>query len=356
MGVELTNGFSIVLCTYNGVGRLAKTLTYLAALDCPIGYGLELILVDNASIDNTTAFAKEVWQELESPYSLVSLHEPRAGKGYAVETGYDAAHYSYIMTVDDDNWLAADYLVQATVIFNQYPNVGILQGRSIGAFEVEPPNSIKKWEEYFIIGGPVKNVGYFPEESFFVWGAGMIIKKVKWDYIRKLGFAFLTSKIPGKAAGEDNETALALILLGEKIYYSDKLIYQHFMPKERVTWAKLRQNFETFGYVSHYLFLYNLVVDAYINDYKITKLVIWRKFLKKYPQLKGFTLKQHIFYWIRPLDEMYQLELARRHHHVMWFIKLLDKVEYEIKFIQSWMLPLLQQQDRVSVWQKKWSE
>ena len=334
-------GFSIVLCTYNGGDRLIPTLTHIAALDIPIGHSVELIIVDNASTDDTTEISKKVWEDLGSPFDLLVLTESRSGKGYAAETGYDAAKCSYILTVDDDNWLNSDYLVQAISIFDQDQNIGVLQGYSIGEFEVSPPAWIDSYKNYFIIGSPILKNGYFPENSFYVWGAGMVIKNSDWKFLRNIGFFFMTSKKPGKAAGEDNELALALLIMGKKIYYSDKLKYIHFMPAARINWNKLKDNFEIFGYVSHYFFLYALVIKSYKDKEKITKLSLWGKAFRSAPTLSRFTWKQHAYYWVKPLMEWYQLELTRVYSRYKWSLKLLSKAENEISLIESWLIPLL---------------
>ena len=349
-------GFSIVLCTHNGVLRLSETLQFLSILCKPGGYALELILVDNASTDGTAEFAELTWQALGNPYTLRIMPEPRPGKGYAVETGYDSANYKYILTVDDDNWLDINYLIKAVELFNRYSDIGVLQGHSTGKFEVAPPAWVKKHEQYFIIGGPTENVGYFSSQNFFVWGAGMVILKEDWNYLRSNGFSFLTSKLPGKAAGEDNETAIALLLLGRKIYYSDELKYIHFMPKGRVVWSKLMQNFEVFGYVSHYVFLYALVIDAYLNSYKITKAIAIKKFFIHPPNIFEFTWKQNILYWAKPLEEWYQLELNRRYSQYKWFFKLLNKIESDVEYIQKWIIPLLEKNRDAVKWHTHYFE
>ena len=337
----LVTGFSIVLCTFNGSGRLRETLFHLAALFIPVEVSIEIILVDNASTDGTAEFAKNVWEELGGAFPLQILRESRAGKGYAVETGYDAAIFSHILTVDDDNWLDSKYLLNAAALFANHHDIGVLQGHSEGVFESPPPAWIEQYYQYFIIGSPIKKTGYFPANNFFVWGAGMIIKREDWQHLRAFGFAFLTSKLPGKAAGEDNELALALLILGRKIYYSDQLRYQHFMPTDRIKWNRLRSNFETFGYVSHYFFLYALVIDAYEKKYTITNLTLIEKLSQLKPTLSNFSWKQHVCYLLKPMVEWYQLELTRHYSRYKWFVKLRSSSKRDIMIIQSWMIPLL---------------
>jgi len=308
-------------------------------------------LVNNASTDNTIDFSKEVWQKLNSPFPLKIINENRPGKGYAVETGYDAAQYSYILTVDDDNWLQSDYLIEAAKLFQVDAKIGILQGHSTGVFEEEPPAWLKEVEQFFIIGSPVKESGYFPKDSFYVWGAGMVIKKTDWVYLRSLGFTALTSKLPGKAAGEDNETAIGLLLLGRKIYYSDKLQYQHFMPTDRISWSKLKQNIETTGYVAYYFFLYAFFLDSYSKGNPVTLKALNFKFFRHWHKLmRPFTLKQQIAYWILPRQEYYQLVLLRQYSQLKWFLKLQKESLLDINKLQTWVIPLLKQNPENFKW------
>jgi len=342
-------GFSVVLCTHNGKRRLHPTLAHLAAVHQPVGFSMELVLVDNASVDDTVHFVKEIWKDLGTPFPLQTIMENRPGKGYAIEAGYDAASYSYIVTVDDDNWLAPDYLLQAAKLFEQHPDIGILQGHNKGAFEKEPPSWIEAdgLERFFVIGGPATDIGYFTKNDFSVWGAGMIILKEDWSYIRKLGFTFLTSKVPGKAAGEDNETAIALLLLGRKIYYSDALQYQHYMPAGRMKWQTLMNNFEVIGYTTYYFFLYALVLESYEKGYTLTEDVVRRKMIRSWlKNWRKFTWKQHLAYWVLPRKEYYQLRLKRYYSLPKWIWLLHKNVMKDITVLQGWMLPILRQNSR----------
>lgn len=344
-------GFSIVICTYNGESRLRPTFTHIAALQIPQGAEVELILVNNASNDNTVLEAKAIWAALNNPFPLVVLDENRPGKGYAVETGYNAAQHLYILTADDDNWLQNDYLINALVLFQRDATIGILQGHSTAVFQSPPPAWFEGLKHYFIVGGPTKEVGYFPKNNFFVWGAGMVIKRSDWVHLQAIGYSCLTSKLPGKAAGEDNELAIALLILGRKIYYSDTLCYQHFMPTDRMKWDKLKQNFETFGYVIHYFFLYALVLDAYNKKYTLTNFVIKKKFLRFWLNImKPFTIKQHIAYWVLPKEEYYQLILTHYYSHYRWFFELYKNVQKDISFLQSWLLPIYEKNPNNFEW------
>jgi glycosyltransferase involved in cell wall biosynthesis len=340
-------GFSIVVCTYNGKTKLLPTLKHLAALFIPEAYAAELLVIDNASTDGTPKFVEELWQELKQPYPLRVIQEKRPGKGYAVETGYDAATYSYIVTVDDDNWLDSQYLQNALALFQKDPTIGILQGISEGVFETDPPEWISGFKHLFIIGAPIGKVGYFPQGNHYVWGAGLILLKSDWSYLRELGFEFLTSKVPGKAAGEDTELGLALSLLGRKIYYSDTLRYQHYMPTARMQWKTLKKNFEVFGYVGYYMYLYSVAKESSEAKQPISNYVLKIKFLKRWALLfENMTAKHFAYYLFVHKKEYYQLLITDYASRLKWFVKLSDTGLSDIDRLQKWMIPLLEKSSR----------
>ncbi len=341
--VMMQKGFSIILCTYNGEKRLPQTLEHVSLLIVPENHLVELVLVNNNSNDNTVEVAKKEWANRKAPFELRIIDEKKPGKGNAIETGYDAANCTYILTVDDDNWLRSDYLVNAAQLMESDKKIGILQGKSEGVFENDPPEWVNRLSDYYIIGSPKPEPGYFPKNDPMVWGAGMVIRNEDWRYIRKLGFSFLTSKNVGKAAGEDNETAMALLMLGRNIFYSDQLTYKHYMPNDRLAWDKLEQSFRTFGYVTYYFFLYAMVIDAYNKKYDISTALIrkkvWRFFLVR---LKSFNWKHHLGYFLKNnVKLLYRLQLKQNYYLLKWAYKLRRQSMADVKHLQRWMLPIL---------------
>jgi len=339
-------GFSLVICAYNASTRLVQTLDHLAKLTIPAGYAAELLIVDNASSDNTGNAAVAIWQALNTPFAITILPEPRPGKGYAVETGYDAAKYSHILTVDDDNWLDSQYLVKAVELLAAHPDVGLLQGTSEPVFETPPPAWFDdpRMAKQLVVGGQLDQTGYLPADQFHVWGAGLVIYRQDWLTLRQFGFSFLTSKVPGKAAGEDSELGLGLWLLGRRTYYSSELKFKHFMPAGRLEWAKIRENFKVFGYVSYYFGLYSAIIEARRRGEKPTPFFIRKALLKGLTsQFKLLTPKQHLAFWLKPQEEYYQLLLAEYYSRLYWIRKLTASLPADVAKIEKWLLPVLQE-------------
>ncbi len=66
----MTISVSVVLCCHNSVERLQPTLTHLAAVQVPPGMSWEVLVVDNASTDDTAARAAELWAQVGAPAPL----------------------------------------------------------------------------------------------------------------------------------------------------------------------------------------------------------------------------------------------------------------------------------------------
>ncbi len=77
------SGVSILISTYNGALRIEQTLKSLSKIDILNLPFVELILIDNASTDNTLAIGIEIWERFGAPFPMIALSEKRPGKIYA---------------------------------------------------------------------------------------------------------------------------------------------------------------------------------------------------------------------------------------------------------------------------------
>jgi len=261
MDALIPKGISIVICTYNGASRLPKTLTYLARQTGISDLKVEVIIVDNNSSDDTKVVANQIWTNQKAPFKLIILDENRPGKGYALETGFDAAQYSYLITVDDDNWLEENYLNRAFEIMHNKLDVGLAGGKGIAVFEGKQPEWFSIYAQSYAVGKPLPQTGYYTNDKSLVWGAGMIVRKQIWTDLRKVGFSFFTSKGKGKAVGEDSELSLIVKYLGYRHYFDDRLIFYHFMPANRINWQNHITMVEGFAKTSIFIRLYDYVGD-----------------------------------------------------------------------------------------------
>lgn len=235
-------GVTLLICTHNGAARLGEVLRYVAAQRVPSSVPWEVLLISNASQDDTLTVAERLRRELLPGVAYRVLDEPRPGKENALGRGLQEARYEAVAIVDDDNLLAPDYTRIAFELMQAHPEIGVLGARATGGFEVEPPVWFKEVQAVYAIGPQNGGVsGPYPDKEGFVYGAGSVVRRSGWLKLQQHGFHFLTQVQRGKvlAGGEDIELGEALRLAGYKLWYDERLQFQHFMYRSRLTWEYL---------------------------------------------------------------------------------------------------------------------
>ncbi|NID11063.1 glycosyltransferase [Fibrivirga algicola] len=233
----INKGISIILCTYNGALLLPETLRHIANQRVPSDLAWELIIVDNASDDNTAMVAETEWAKYTCTATFHILHEPRQGLSFARELGFVSAKYPYIILCDDDNWLFKDYVAKAYSIMEQHPDIGMLGGHAELVYEVPPPKWAVTFSPGIHAGGPqARSTGEVPH--FSVYGAGSVLRKSAYLAIREAGFQFkLTDRLGNQlSSGGDSELCYALSIANYSIWYDNDLRFKHFIQATRLTW------------------------------------------------------------------------------------------------------------------------
>jgi glycosyltransferase involved in cell wall biosynthesis len=236
-------GITLLICTHNGAARLREVLQTVAAQQVPAAIAWEVLLISNASQDDTLAVATQLGQELFAPaLAFRVLDEPRPGKENALVRGLNEARYEAVAIVDDDNLLAPDYARVAYEVMQAHPEIGVLGARAEGAFEVPAPAWFEALQGVYAIGPQNGGrSGAYPHNEGFVYGAGSVVRRSGWLRLRAHGFHFLTQVQRGKvlAGGEDIELGEALRLAGYQLWYEDRLRFRHYMYRNRLTWEYL---------------------------------------------------------------------------------------------------------------------
>jgi glycosyltransferase involved in cell wall biosynthesis len=102
----------------------------------PAGFGFELLVVDNASVDRTAS----VCAEYTSCRRLRYLHEPRLGLCRARNTGWQAAAGRYVAYLDDDAVAAPGWLRAIADGFRRSPEPGVVGGPVRPIWEAPRPH------------------------------------------------------------------------------------------------------------------------------------------------------------------------------------------------------------------------
>lgn len=101
---------SLIICTKDRAPSLAWTLRSINPTDM-LGADAELVIVNNASSDETQLVAQTHARGADYPVQIVS--EPTPGLGRARNTGIAAAHGSVLVFTDDDCWPDQIYVTSA---------------------------------------------------------------------------------------------------------------------------------------------------------------------------------------------------------------------------------------------------
>lgn len=242
-------GVSVIICCYNSAARLPATLKYLAGQQVPPGIQWELVLVNNCSKDNTISVAEEEWGKYGITTKMSIVDEQRPGLANAREAGIHAAAYEYLIFCDDDNWLCENYVATAFEIMNTHAGVGLAGGYGNAVCEITPPEWFEEKK-----GGYAVTTGVIPTGDItangHVCGAGMVLRKSVLQSFYKAGFRSLLTDRNGEAltSGGDAELSKWHILAGYTLWFDERLKFDHFIPKERLTTAyvtKLWEGFKT---------------------------------------------------------------------------------------------------------------
>ena len=229
-------GISVILCCFNSSKRLPETIKHLAKQNVSKKIQWEIIIVNNNSSDNTKEIAQAEWTKYKSKTSFRIIDQPIPGLSNAREAGILEANFSYSCFCDDDNWLEENYIQTAFSIMENNPQIGMLGGKGEAVCEIEPPDWFEEKQASYAIGRQAEKSGELTLGSF-LWGAGVILRTgiLVNIYNRKVKPFLTDRKGNNLSAGGDNEICAWFVIVGYKLWYDDRLKFQHFIPKERLT-------------------------------------------------------------------------------------------------------------------------
>jgi glycosyltransferase involved in cell wall biosynthesis len=235
-------GVSVVICCYNSASRLQQTLRHLAAQVVPPGLCWEIVVVDNASADNTAAIARQLWP-VDAPVPLRIVHEPTPGLSHARCRGFSVARYEFVSFIDDDNWVCPDWVERINETLNAHPEVGACGGLNEAVYEIAPPAWFDRFHGYVAIGPQGDGPGDVTDTRGMLFGAGLSVRKSAWGQLLAGRFRFSIGDRTGVSllAGGDAELCFGLILAGWRLWYDPCLRLKHYMPATRLNWGYVRR-------------------------------------------------------------------------------------------------------------------
>jgi glycosyltransferase involved in cell wall biosynthesis len=240
------HGISVVVCTHNGVERIARVLEALAL--CEVSFPAEILVVDNNSTDGTAIATEEAWGKVgNARLKLRIVQEKRQGLAFARRTGVLQARYEVIVFCDDDNYLQPDYLEVALNVM-QSPVVGAAGGQCEPVVDTVMPSFLYSHGYGYALGIQAFESGPVTHSRGFLWGAGLIVRRAA---VLKLyecpAFPVLAGRTGGSiTSGDDSELCAGLVLLGYELIYDHRLRLKHHISPKRLTLEYMRSLYKSF--------------------------------------------------------------------------------------------------------------
>jgi glycosyltransferase involved in cell wall biosynthesis len=116
---------SLIVCTRNRASRLSETLKTINRLICSFQW--ELIIVDNGSIDDTSATIERF--RTSFPGKVLIIDEPLPGLGRARNRGWMVSQGDIVAFTDDDCYPDEHFLDCVIQCFEEDPMLGFIGGR-----------------------------------------------------------------------------------------------------------------------------------------------------------------------------------------------------------------------------------
>jgi glycosyltransferase involved in cell wall biosynthesis len=157
---------SIIIPAYNEERYLARCLDSIA-LQTAQPY--EVLVINNNSTDKTAAIAKK--------YSFVTLlHEPKQGRVYARNNGFNAARGDILARIDADALLPEDWVERITAYYEKPSALGTAWTGGALFYNVRFPHLVSSIYGMLVFGANRLLAGH-PT----VWGSNMAFPKAVWQ-------------------------------------------------------------------------------------------------------------------------------------------------------------------------------
>ncbi len=163
---------TVLLATHDGAGTLPRVLEAYRRLVPPAG-GWRLVLVDNASTDDTPAILKDFATRLP----LLALRTERRGKNVALNLGLEHVDGDLVVLTDDDAVPEAEWLAALARAADRHQDCDLFGGQIDPLWPGEAPPWILRLVNLgatFAITGQGAREGPIPAAQ--VWGPNMAVR------------------------------------------------------------------------------------------------------------------------------------------------------------------------------------
>ncbi len=252
-------GISFIVPFYNAEKRIKETVFSFVNLTINGQFDIQVVLVDNNSNDNSVEIIKNILLEnSKEGFSYLIVSEAKSGRIHALKKGIEHACNDIICHVDDDNRLSPSF---AEEMWNFYDSKQEIQacgamGNPVTDVGVEFPSWFEQNKFSYAVGNPKGSTNLLNPERDWVYGACFSYRKLILS--RLDSFEYVLTGRSGKTllSGEDMEFLLVLFLLNFNVAFNPNLVFEHYIPEERLNISYLKKLNFGFGLASPFIGVY----------------------------------------------------------------------------------------------------
>lgn len=334
----MEKGVSIVICCYNSASLLPDTIKSVCNIKMVREIKSEVIIVNNASSDNTAKIAQECLIAFKCPVNYRIINEDNPGLSNARKKGINDAEYEYIIFCDDDNRLAPDYVEKAFDIMESDMNIGIAGGVSSAEPESPLPDWFEKYKTGYSVGKQFESSGDVTDKNSVLWGAGMIVRNSAMKELYSNGFQSLLTDRRKKelSSGGDSEFCYAMKLSGYRILYDERLKLKHFLPSFRLKWEYLRKLNREFGAQKIYFEPYIKLLKLKSSGQEFILSESWKKeAIRLIKKLRGYGFKKLTDMMNLQEGNEMTLRIEKTYGRLKELVKIKEKYELNFRLLEN---------------------
>lgn len=233
---------SILICTRNRAGSLARVLESLCCLAVPSSVTWEVIVVDNASTDETAATVASFAARLPIRHAL----ETAPGLSHARNRGVEEARGRLLCWTDDDVLVDADWMASYLTAAARRPEAALFGGRVTPVLEPPTPGWFVQARNHPHVAAlmaerqlGVQEIPLSVDGNILPYGANFAIvaeAQQRHRYDPRLGVSSTHSR-----SGEETQVFVALLESGASGWWVPASNVRHIIPANRQSWRYFKE-------------------------------------------------------------------------------------------------------------------
>ena len=305
---------SMIISTHNRANLLTDCLGSIGRMIVPEDCHLELIVVNNASTDETRSVVEEFSRDCKN-LSVTMLFENRLGKTYALNKAIENAGGEVLVFADDDHIISEGYLEAVCTAVKKNHGCSLFCGRIIPDWDGTEPEWIHDNSAYPIRPFPIPHFDLGDvamevknESGMFVPGAGNLV--IRKSVFQKSGLfsEHLGPKGHNLSGGEDIEFVKRALKCRERLLYIPEIVQFHQIDQSKLKLSYLVKK-AYFRSLAAYQFS---ETKTNHQNHHIPKYLFGQVFIRLIKALFAVKKDARRYYWVRLSATLGEIQGRRR--------------------------------------------